>query len=87
MTAAPSTTVKPPRVAQSPVAIECRLLHVIPLATGPGATNIVVGRIQHLHWEDAIEDPDGKPDPGLLDLIGRLGGTSYCRTSDRFDLP
>ena len=87
MTATLSTTVKPPRVAESPVCFECRLLQLLPLGTGPGGANVVVGRILHIHLDDAVLDADGNADPGLLDLIGRLGGASYCRTTDRFDLP
>ena len=87
MAASPSHTVRPPRVAESPVCFECRLMHLLPLATGPGGANVVVGRILHIHLDDAILDPAGNADPGLLDLIGRLGGASYCRTTARFDLP
>jgi hypothetical protein len=46
-----------------------------------------VGKIVHLHLDDTVLDDAGWADPGLLDLIGRLGGESYCRTTDRFDLP
>lgn len=82
----PSSIVKPPRVQASPVSLECRLMHHLALAPGPGGANIVVGKIVHLHLDDAVLDHAGWADPGLLDLIGRLGGASYCRTTDRFDL-
>ena len=82
----PSIIVKPPRVQASPVSLECRLMQYLPLAPGPGGANIVVGKIVHLHLDDAVLDHAGWADPGLLDLIGRLGGASYCRTTDRFDL-
>ncbi|MBC7966977.1 MAG: flavin reductase family protein [Fuerstia sp.] len=84
---AASSFVKPPRVHASPVSLECTLLHHLALAPGPGGANIVVGKIVHLHLDDAVLDGAGWADPGLLDLIGRLGGASYCRTTDRFDLP
>lgn len=82
----PSSIVKPPRVQASPVNLECTLMHHLALAPGPGGANIVVGKIVHLHLDDAVLDHAGWADPGLLDLIGRLGGASYCRTTDRFDL-
>jgi flavin reductase (DIM6/NTAB) family NADH-FMN oxidoreductase RutF len=84
---AASSIVKPPRVQASPVSLECRLMHHLALSPGPGGANIVVGQIVHLHLDDAVLDNAGWADPGLLDLIGRLGGASYCRTTDRFDLP
>lgn len=84
---AASSIVKPPRVKESPVSLECTLLHHLALAPGPGGANMVVGKIVHLHLDNAVLDDAGWADPGLLDLIGRLGGASYCRTTDRFDLP
>ena len=83
----PSSIVKPPRVHASPVSLECTLMHHLALAPGPGGANIVVGKIVQLHLDDTVLDNAGWADPGLLDLIGRLGGASYCRTTDRFDLP
>lgn len=81
-----STAVKVPGVYESPVRMECRLMHFLPLEDGPGGANIVVGRIVHMHLDDRILDSTGYADPDLMDLIGRMGGTSYCRTRDRFDL-
>jgi flavin reductase (DIM6/NTAB) family NADH-FMN oxidoreductase RutF len=83
---APSTVVRPPRVRNSPACLECRLLHHLPLATGPGAANLVVGEVVHLHLAPEILDEQGFADPEKLDLIGRLGGSEYCRTRDRFEL-
>lgn len=81
-----ASKVKPPRVQASPVSLECTLMHHLPLAPGPGGANIVVGRIVALHLDDAVLDHEGWADPGLLDLVGRLGGSSYCRTTERFDI-
>lgn len=85
VTAEPSLRVKPPRVRESPVALECRALKIIPLAEGPGAGNIVVGEIVAMHIDDSIIK-NGRVDAGLLDTIGRLGGADYCRTTGRFTL-
>lgn len=85
--AVPSVCVRPPRVKLSPVAFECELLQHLPLESGPGAANLVVGRILHLHVSESVLDSDGFADPHLLDLIGRMGGATYCRTQDQFDLP
>ncbi len=82
-----SSRVKPPRVLESPVSLECTLMHHLPLSAGPGGANIVVGRIVQIHIDDATLDQDGWADPSLLDLIGRLGGSSYCRTREQFEIP
>lgn len=84
---APSTVVQPPRVRLSPASLECRLLQHLPLGTGPGGANLVVGEIVHMHLDPDILDHRGLPDPARLDLVGRLGGQQYCRTSDSFELP
>lgn len=85
VTAAPSRLVKPARVQESPVALECKLLKIISLAEGPGAGHIVVGEIVAIHIDDAVMK-NGKVDAALLDTIGRLGGADYCRTSERFTI-
>lgn len=81
-----SSVVKVPGVNLSPVRMECQLLHHLPLDVGPGGANIVVGRIVHLHLDESVLDPTGYADPLLLDLVGRLGGNAYCRTTEQFDL-
>jgi len=81
---APSSRVKPPRVAAAPIAFECTLHSVVIVGEGPLAANVVFGRIQALHVDDAVLGPDGLPDPGKLDLVGRLGGELYARTTERF---
>jgi flavin reductase (DIM6/NTAB) family NADH-FMN oxidoreductase RutF len=82
--AAPSTHVRPPRVAASPVAFECTLAQIVPVGEGPLAAHVVFGRIRFAHVDDAVLGPDGMPDPAKLDLVGRLGGELYARTTERF---
>jgi flavin reductase (DIM6/NTAB) family NADH-FMN oxidoreductase RutF len=81
---APSHKVRPPRVATSPVSFECTLHSIVPVGEGPLAANVIFGRIHLVHVSDAVLGPDGKADPGKLDLIGRLGGELYVRTTERF---
>jgi flavin reductase (DIM6/NTAB) family NADH-FMN oxidoreductase RutF len=83
---APSTRVRPPRVAASPIAFECSVHLIVPVGEGPLAANIVIGLVRYAHLSDAILGPDGLPDPGKLDLVGRLGGELYARTTERFAL-
>ena len=82
----PSEKVRPPRVAASPVAFECRLDRVVPIGSGPLAANVVFGRILMAHVRDDVIDADGLPDPARLDLVGRLGREAYTRTREVFSL-
>ena len=84
--ATPSERVRPPRVTAAPVAFECALDRFVHLGEGPLAANVVFGRILVAHVSDATLGEDGRPDPGKLDLIARLGGDGYLRTTDRFAL-
>ncbi len=79
-----SERVRPPRVTAAPVAFECRLDRIVHIGTGPLAANVVFARILTAHVSDEVLDAHGKPDAGKLDLIGRLGGESYSRTTERF---
>lgn len=80
-----SVSVRPPRVAESPVQMECRLREVITISDQPGGASIVIGNVLRFHVrEDFVED--FRIDPGKLRAVGRMGGPAYCRTQDRFDL-
>jgi flavin reductase (DIM6/NTAB) family NADH-FMN oxidoreductase RutF len=79
-----SRRVRPPRVAASPVAFECTLHQIVPVGEGSLAAHVVIGRIRHAHVDDAVLGADGMPDPAKLDLVGRMGGELYARTTERF---
>jgi hypothetical protein len=78
-TEVPSTLVKPPRVGESPVSMECRVLQVIQTGDGGGAGNLVICEILLMHIKEEILDADGKIDPWKLDAVARLGSDYYCR--------
>lgn len=78
--------VRPPRVAESPISMECELIQIVEVGTGPLAANLVIGRIVLMHVDDAVLDPAGRIDPRKLDLIGRMGGDAYTRTRDLFEI-
>ena len=82
----PSTKVRPPRVAAAPVAFECTLHQIVDIGEGPLAAHVVFGRIHLVHVSDAVLGADGRIDPAKLDLIGRMSGELYCRTTERFAL-
>ena len=81
----PSSGVRAPRVEDSPVSMECKLLQTVDLA---GGGSIVIGEVIHFHLQDRIVsslDPL-RIDTGEHSLIGRLSASDYCRTTDRFQL-
>ncbi|MFO0809582.1 MAG: flavin reductase family protein [Gemmataceae bacterium] len=86
VTTVPSTRIKPPRVAESPVNLECVVRQIVPIGTGAIAANLVIGEVLVIHIADAVLDANGKVDPHKLGTIARLGGDWYCRTSDLFAL-
>lgn len=85
LTAAPSHAVKPPRIVESPVSLECRML--TSLVTGPRQT-IVIGRVLCAHVEDRfVQDAERcHIDTTALRLVARMHGSSYLRTTDLFQL-
>jgi flavin reductase (DIM6/NTAB) family NADH-FMN oxidoreductase RutF len=81
---AASEHVRPPRVAAAPVAFECTLDRIVHIGERALAANVIFGRIVCAHINDSVLGADGRPDPAKLDLIGRLGGELYSRTTERF---
>jgi flavin reductase (DIM6/NTAB) family NADH-FMN oxidoreductase RutF len=82
----PSLKVKPPRVAEAPVHMECKLLQIVPVGKGPIAGNLVIGEVIVMHVDDGVLDEKGRVDPRKLRTIARLGGDYYCRTTDLFEM-
>jgi flavin reductase (DIM6/NTAB) family NADH-FMN oxidoreductase RutF len=74
-----SSYVAPPRAAEAPVALECRVNDVVALGEGPGAGNLVICEVLAIHINDNVLDEDGRLDQDRLDLVGRLGGDWYVR--------
>ncbi len=80
-----SRLVKPPRVGESMVNMECRLVQVVEISTKPLGGSLVIGEVLCFHVSDEIFD-DYKIDPDRLRAIGRMAGPTYARTTDRFDM-
>jgi flavin reductase (DIM6/NTAB) family NADH-FMN oxidoreductase RutF len=83
LTPVPSDLVKPPRVAESRVSMECKLLQVVHVSPKPLGGSIVLGEVLRFHVRDELFD-NFKVDPDKLQAIGRMGGPFYARTTDRF---
>ena len=86
VTPAPSITVKPLRVAESPVHFECRVAHIYPVGEDESGSHIVVGRITHIHVDDDVLIDGDKIDMAKLKPVGRLAGRGYARITDTFEL-
>jgi flavin reductase (DIM6/NTAB) family NADH-FMN oxidoreductase RutF len=87
LTTAPSLHVKPPRIAESPVAFECELLQIVELGSDSG---LVLGKVLAMHVRDefVLDERKHYIDTPNLKLIGRMHGTGwYARTSDLFEMP
>lgn len=74
-----SLSVKPSRVAESPVQFECRVDQIIPVSLKGGAPNLVICEVLHVHIDEDLIKADGKIDSSKLDSCGRLGGGEYVR--------
>jgi flavin reductase (DIM6/NTAB) family NADH-FMN oxidoreductase RutF len=84
----PSSRVNPPRLAESPVCFECATVQVIRTDPGePASGNLVIGRVLWVHVDDAMINERLHVDADQLRAIGRMGGSEYCRTRDRFAMP
>ncbi len=81
----PSEMVRPPRVTEAPVALECKVRQIVPIGDGPISANLVIGEIVLMHIADDVLDLSGRVDPRKLKTVARLGGDFWCHTSDLFE--
>ncbi|MGI8892656.1 MAG: flavin reductase family protein [Bacteroidia bacterium] len=77
----PSLVVKPPRVKESPVQFECKVLQIIETGTEGGAGNLVICEAVMIHVSEDILDEEGRIDQHKIDLVARMGGNWYCRAT------
>lgn len=76
-----SDLVRPKRVKESPVQLECRVNEVIELGQNGGAGNLVVCEILKVHISEDVLNAEGKIDPLKMDQVGRCGGNWYSRVN------
>lgn len=74
-----SETIKPARVAESPVQFECMVNQVVELGTEGGAGNLIICEVTRIHIDENILDENGMIDQHKIDLVSRMGGDWYCR--------
>lgn len=77
-----SETVKPFRVAESPVQFECVVNEVVELGNEGGAGNLVICEVTKIHIHEDVLGEDGKIDQHKIDLVSRMGGNWYCRADE-----
>ena len=85
LTPQPSKIVRAPRVAESPVSFECKLHQILDFSSSPTSGSLVIGKIVSIYIDDA-HLKEGKLDRDSLDLVGRMGGIQYTRTTQRFEM-
>jgi flavin reductase (DIM6/NTAB) family NADH-FMN oxidoreductase RutF len=82
LTAIESEVVRPWRVKESPVQMECKVNEVIELGEGGGAGNLIVCEILKMHITESILDENQAIDQKKIDLVARMGGDWYCRADE-----
>ena len=78
-----SDIVAPPRVAESPIQLECTVAQIIALGEKAGAGNLVLAEIKKIHIAEAVLNAQNKIDQAKLDLVARLGGDWYARINEQ----
>ena len=86
LTPVPSELVKPPRVAESRVNMECKLHQVVHVSPKFLGGSLVMGEVLRFHVRDSMVNQICEIDPDQLNAIGRMAGPTYVRTKDRFDM-
>lgn len=76
-----SELVTPPRVAESPVQLECKVQEIKELGDEGGAGNLVICEVVRIHIREEYLDNDQKLDTEKLDLVGRMGANWYVRAN------
>ena len=77
----PSELIKPFRVKESPVQMECKVLEVKELGTGGGSGNLIICEVIRIHINEGVLNAEGQIDQNKIDLVARMGGNFYCRAN------
>ncbi len=82
----PSSLVRPPRIAEAPIAMECKLIKSVEVGNKPHT--LIIGQIVYLHYHEGIVNERFHIDIGKVDPRGRMAGAGgYVRATDRFEMP
>ena len=83
LTPIPSKKIKPCRVKESPIQMECKVKNIIELGEKAGSGALIICEIILIHISQHILDDNNDIDPNKIKLIGRLGGKWYCKGFDQ----
>ena len=81
-TSVDSETIKPKRVAESPVQFECKVIDVKELGNEGGAGNLVICEVQKIHINEAVLNDNQMIDQHKIELVSRMGGNWYCKADE-----
>ncbi|MEM7103135.1 MAG: flavin reductase family protein [Bacteroidota bacterium] len=81
LTPVASDLVKPFRVKESPVQMECKVKDIITLGDQGGAGHLIICEVVRMHVNEAVLDENNRIDPNKIDLVGRMGRAFYARAS------
>lgn len=81
LTQVKSLLVKPPRVLESPISFECKVQDIISLGESGGAGQLIIAKVVQIHIDKKFIDNNGDIDSEKLDLVARMGGDWYTRTT------
>ncbi len=79
-----SEEVRPFRVEESPIQLECKVIDIIALGNEGGAGNLIICEVVKLHIKEDILDAEGAINQAKLDLVARAGGSLYSRSNKGF---
>jgi flavin reductase (DIM6/NTAB) family NADH-FMN oxidoreductase RutF len=86
LTPVPGKVVDVPRVQEALVALECRMTHHLRIGAKAPYTSHILGEILYWHVDESLWMERGRINADVLQAIGRMGGSEYARTKDRFTL-
>ena len=85
VTPALSETIRVPRVAEAPIAFECKLQQIVVVNEGPGGGAVVLGEVQSVYVQEGLYE-NGRISIEKLQPIGRLAGAGYAHITDLFEM-
>ena len=81
LTQVKSVLVKPPRVLESPISFECNVQDIVSLGESGGAGQLIIAKVVQIHIDKKYLDKNGDIDSEKLDLVARMGGDWYTRST------
>jgi flavin reductase (DIM6/NTAB) family NADH-FMN oxidoreductase RutF len=86
LTLLPSTSVQPPRIAESPAQMECRVTDILEFGRVDERRKFLIAEVVMFHVKDELVRDDGFPDHLKFDVLGRLGDDTYWGRKGTFEM-